>query len=304
MKTEHIKYFLEVVRQGSINKASQTLHLNHQHLGKIITSIEDEVGGKLLVRNRVGILCNDVGERAVELMQQMDGLYDELLKLYSDTRAITNLRKVHCFVFARTNHINQSDSILKLKRKFPELSVEFRETSHEETIDAVAHNKDFIGNILYFDIPELRFSLPEECFTYAAMDVEPVVIMSRNNPLKSKYKDISLKTLCQYPIALYCPYEISKHHFAQLLSHYRCIDIQYVISNLQSYEDILLHSNTISLGLKPKNSFDGKLLLSDDYVCIPIREKISARSIWIINREAVNDSVICNYLNSILSYRF
>lgn len=304
MKTEHIKYFLEVVRQGSINKASQTLHLNHQHLGKIITSIEDEVGGKLLIRNRVGILCNDVGERATDLMQQMDELYEELLKLYSDPQPTTNLRKVHCFVFARTNHTNQSDSILKLQKKFPELSIEFRETCHEETIEAVEKNKDFIGNILSFDIPDLTYSLPEECFVYSAMDVEPVVLMSRNNPLSSKYKDISFKTLCQYPIALYCPYDVSKHHFAQLLSHYHCGDVQYVISNLQSYEDILLHSNTISLALKPKNSFDGKLLLPDDYIYIPIREKISARSAWIINRESVNDAVICNYLNSILSYRF
>ena len=39
MRTENIEYFLKTVQTGSINKASELLHLNHQNLGKIIMSL-------------------------------------------------------------------------------------------------------------------------------------------------------------------------------------------------------------------------------------------------------------------------
>lgn len=308
MKTEHIKYFLEVVKQGSINKASENLCINHQHLGKIITALEDEIGGKLLERNRVGICCNTFGHQAVALMKQINSLYDELTNLFDDHQGHSTIQTLSCMVFARSNHANQNSSVLRLQKRFPNISISFVEASNADILSAVSERIDCIGNIFQFvHLPVPRIDLPENCMVYSCMDMEPVVILNKKNPLLLKYKTISAKTLQQYPLVFYSPYSFELHHFNQMLSAFGQLNPKYIVSNLQSYTEILLKTDAISLGFKPLNHYHGKLLLSDELEAltyIPIRENILAQSQWIINKNAIHDQLICDYIDYAISYEY
>ena len=56
MKIENLKYFLAVVRTGSLHKAAEELYLMPQNLSTIIRNIEHDAGEKLFVRTLKGLL--------------------------------------------------------------------------------------------------------------------------------------------------------------------------------------------------------------------------------------------------------
>lgn len=55
MKIEYVKYFIEVVKAGSITKASANIHIAQQTLSAAMSSLEHEYGLKLLERTNRGI---------------------------------------------------------------------------------------------------------------------------------------------------------------------------------------------------------------------------------------------------------
>ena len=84
MRTEHLQYLLEVIRCGSINKASQKLFLSQQQLSKIISSLEEEFHTPILVRTSKGILVTPEGKLIVE---KICPLLDEISALQKDFSA-------------------------------------------------------------------------------------------------------------------------------------------------------------------------------------------------------------------------
>ena len=56
MKIENIRLFLDVVRYGSINKASEKNFIAQQNLSVIIKNMEKELDTTLFERNNTGII--------------------------------------------------------------------------------------------------------------------------------------------------------------------------------------------------------------------------------------------------------
>ncbi|MFD1212021.1 LysR family transcriptional regulator [Arthrobacter sp. GCM10027362] len=78
MDIRHIRYFLEITRQGSISKAAKVLQMTQPPLSAALKNLEDELGVKLLERSARGI----VPTRAGELLLQKGGrLVDETEQL-------------------------------------------------------------------------------------------------------------------------------------------------------------------------------------------------------------------------------
>lgn len=73
MELRVINYFLAVVREGTITRAAQTLHLSQPTLSKQLQELEAELGTRLFERGSREIRLTDEGryfyERAKEIQQ-------------------------------------------------------------------------------------------------------------------------------------------------------------------------------------------------------------------------------------------
>ncbi len=79
MKIENLKYFLAVVRTGSIHKAAEELFLTPQNLSKIIRNIEYDVGKELFVRTSKGMMLSAEGERFLPYAKIIESAFSEYM---------------------------------------------------------------------------------------------------------------------------------------------------------------------------------------------------------------------------------
>jgi LysR family pca operon transcriptional activator len=62
IKMRHLQCFLEVARRNSVTEAAAVLALTQPAVSKTLKELEDEVGGRLLNRNRSGAALTELGE--------------------------------------------------------------------------------------------------------------------------------------------------------------------------------------------------------------------------------------------------
>lgn len=89
---ELYRVFFEVAKFQSITLAAKHLHISQPAISKSIKSLEEQIGGKLFIRSRNGVVLTEDGEvlfyyvkRALELFNQGEQKYLEMLNLKSGT---------------------------------------------------------------------------------------------------------------------------------------------------------------------------------------------------------------------------
>lgn len=88
MQVDAFRYFIELARAGSFNKAAQRSFISQQGLNKAISTLEDELGMKLVERTHAGIALTAAGKLFLKHAQvifddyknMMDDLYELSLK--------------------------------------------------------------------------------------------------------------------------------------------------------------------------------------------------------------------------------
>ncbi|MFD0979415.1 pca operon transcription factor PcaQ [Tropicimonas aquimaris] len=82
IKFRHIQCFVEIVRQQSMKRAAERLHLTQPAISKTLKELEEIIGAALLVRNRAGVALTRQGEvflhfaemSVAALQQGLDGV--------------------------------------------------------------------------------------------------------------------------------------------------------------------------------------------------------------------------------------
>jgi DNA-binding transcriptional LysR family regulator len=68
---DNVRYFLQVVRAGSVRQASQQLGVNQTTVSRRVSALEDQLGNKLFDRSVNGWLITATGERLIETAEHM-----------------------------------------------------------------------------------------------------------------------------------------------------------------------------------------------------------------------------------------
>lgn len=71
MQINHLRYFTEVARCGSISQTAQTLFISPQALSSSIANLENELGCKLFLRHHQGMLLTAAGRQVYEDLQEI-----------------------------------------------------------------------------------------------------------------------------------------------------------------------------------------------------------------------------------------
>lgn len=85
MDLRGLRYFVEVVRQNSFTRAAETLHVTQPSISKMVRTLEEELGGPLLLREGRGVQLTDAGEvvyaRGQEVIAQSQRLRQEVAEI-------------------------------------------------------------------------------------------------------------------------------------------------------------------------------------------------------------------------------
>ena len=85
MNIKALRYFVEVVQCNSFTRAAEKLYVTQPTISKMVKSLEDELGGPLLLREGRQVRLTDAGrvvfERAQQLLQDAERLRLEVAEV-------------------------------------------------------------------------------------------------------------------------------------------------------------------------------------------------------------------------------
>jgi DNA-binding transcriptional LysR family regulator len=111
MNIHQLRYFVEIIKHGSISKASVALYVSQPSISNSIKKLEEEVGATLIMRNNKGIMLTKEGEDiykyAVIVLEQVDKI-----KRVSEADETSSLRVVS------TNYSPVMEAFVKLCKEY------------------------------------------------------------------------------------------------------------------------------------------------------------------------------------------
>ena len=69
MREEHLRYVLEILQAGSINKAAENLYISHQSLNRSLKTFENELGAAIFKRTQKGVQLTKLGVQIIDKIE-------------------------------------------------------------------------------------------------------------------------------------------------------------------------------------------------------------------------------------------
>lgn len=205
MRIEQLDYFIETARQQSIHKASDNLHISHQSLNASIKSLENELAVTLFKRSPQGVNLTPAGEillrYALEVTNRTLRLEEELAEFApARTQAVTG--RLNCVVSPHLAIQVLPQLIQTFTQTHPEIALNIKE--RDSIHIAQRFEQGYEGLALFTHYETAPETLPQKAdlliqSLFAEVDHAVVAI---THPL-ARYKSVSLRTLLDYPLALY-----------------------------------------------------------------------------------------------------
>ncbi|GAA4068967.1 LysR family transcriptional regulator [Amphibacillus indicireducens] len=265
MTLQQLRYFIETVKHGSINKSAESLFISQPSLSKVLKELEAEIGLELLIRTPRRITLTIDGAEflgyARQVVEQHDLLERRWLNKTPSRRLCTISTQHYAFaVNAFVNMVKKTDAL--------EYEYTLREARTFEIVEDVKNLRSELG-ILYksnFNQEVIDKLLKENHLLFHPLfTAKPHVFVSSTNPL-SQQELVTLEDLEDYPRLSYEQGEFNSFYFSEeiLSTEYAKKDIKVgdraTIFNLM----IGLDGYTISTGIVSAD------LNGDNIVAVPL----------------------------------
>ncbi|MDR1443857.1 MAG: LysR family transcriptional regulator [Treponema sp.] len=86
MNDRHLKYILEIAKEGSITAAAENLHISQPSLSSLLAQVEEELNARIFDRSRVPLTLTYEGEQYVEAAVKILGTLRDLQAKINDTK--------------------------------------------------------------------------------------------------------------------------------------------------------------------------------------------------------------------------
>ncbi len=265
MTLQQLKYFIETVKHGSINKAAESLFIAQPSLSNALKELEAEIGQDLFIRTPRGISLTTDGAEflgyARQVVEQQSLLEQRWLNKTPSRRLCAISTQHYAFaVNAFVNMVKKTDAL--------EYEYTLREARTYEIVEDVKNLRSELG-ILYkskFNTQVIDKLLKENHLLFQPLfTAKPHVFVSATNPLSQKSL-VTLADLEDYPRLSYEQGEFNSFYFSEeiLSTEYAKKDIKVgdraTIFNLM----IGLNGYTISTGIVSAD------LNGDNIVAVPL----------------------------------
>jgi DNA-binding transcriptional LysR family regulator len=198
MTLQQLKYFIEIVNCGSINKAAEKLYIAQPSLSNALRDLETEIGLDLIIRTPRGISLTADGAEFLGYARQVveqAGLLEARWMKAKPSRRILSVSMQH-YAFA----INAFVNMVK-KTNAAEYEYTLREARTFEIIEDVKNLRSEIG-ILYvsgFNRKVMEKSFRENGLAFHRLFTsKPHIFTGSGSPLAKK-EFVTLEDLADYP---------------------------------------------------------------------------------------------------------
>ncbi|MDR2091570.1 MAG: LysR family transcriptional regulator [Clostridiales bacterium] len=214
MTLQQLKYFIETVNCGSINKAAERLFISQPSLSNAIRELEAEVRVELFTRTPGGVTLTTDGAEFLGYARQVAeqaGLLEERYLKKKPSRRLCSISTQH-YAFAVNAFVN-----MVKKTDADEYEFTLRETRTHEIIEDVKTARSDVG-ILYlngFNGKVIEKLLRENGLTFHRLfTAKPHIFIGAANPLAKK-KSVTLSDLEEYPRLSFEQGEYNSFYFSE-----------------------------------------------------------------------------------------
>jgi DNA-binding transcriptional LysR family regulator len=146
MELRHLRYFVAVAEALNFTRAAEKLRVAQPALSRQIQALEDELGTKLLDRNRQRVLLTDAGQlfldHARRILAQVDTAMHAVREV--DTGAAGELRIAHDW---RLSSTLVSRAVVEYRKRYPGVEVSLRDLQMPDQLAALHTRKIHLGFI-------------------------------------------------------------------------------------------------------------------------------------------------------------
>lgn len=276
MRISDIQLFLHVAKNQSLRQSAEELFISQQGLSKIIDSLENELGTKLLTRSKSGIALTSQGRLTVEYFEQIAASYRTLMQeIHNTSDADAAASSFTVYVSPIISEFVAQRLIQFLNFRFPNIHFIFREQTPYEMISQIEYSDHSLGiaNLADFELQgakrladgTLRFT---ECFQ------EKLMLMLQKSHPSSGRDFVTRQELTSLPLAVVNFNRYSNDLLLQKLAP-EGIVLQPVAhtSSTRVYDSLVTSGNAMGLSSPFKNFFAP----TPGTVLIPIKDAYSIR---------------------------
>jgi Transcriptional regulator len=280
MTLQQLKYFIETVNCGSINKAAERLFIAQPSLSNALRDLETEIGLELFTRTPRGISLTTDGAEFLGYARQVveqAGLLEQRWLNRKPSRRLCSISTQH-YAFAVNAFVN-----MVKKSDAEEYEYTLREARTFEIVEDVKNLRSELG-ILYmnnFNRQVIEKLLRENTLTFHPLfTAKPHVFISTTNPLAEK-EYVTLEDLADYPRLSFEQGDYNSFYFSEeiLSTEYAGKDIHVgdraTIFNLM----IGLNGYTISTGIVSAD------LNGDNITAVPLHVDDAIEVGWISHKD-------------------
>lgn len=196
ISVDQMKYFIEIVEHGSLNKAAQHLYISQPALTKQLGILEKSMNCKLLIRTPNGIKLTASGRYLYERSNIIISMINE------------TINRIEGF---SSKNIIKIGALPNLITYFlPRYVDKFKSMKHEVFIDAMSTNNELISSLNdnLFDIVFISDAIEKPNYVTIPLVVEPFFVVMSNKNYLAKIDEIDFFTIMKERLILYkdpCP---------------------------------------------------------------------------------------------------
>ncbi|MCM1412671.1 MAG: LysR family transcriptional regulator [Lachnospiraceae bacterium] len=273
MEIRILRYFLAVVREESITKAAEVLHITQPTLSRQLAQMEEEIGIKLFDRGTRKIRLTNEGlllrRRAEEILQLVDKTEKELIE---QEEQVEGKISIGCGEAASVQIL--PDLIRNFHQKYPLV-----------TFDLFTATADLVKEQMergLLDLGLLLESIEMGKYEFVRLDMKEkwVVLMPPNDPLAGK-EHITADELAKLPLILPRRMQIQSELASWFGDYYKNLKILFT-SNLSTNGAVM-----VGRGLAYSLVIEGAVPFWDPskIVCRPLYPELTATCVLAWKRE-------------------
>ncbi len=184
--------FQTIIEQGSFAKAANLLHLTPSAVSHSISSLENEIGFSLFIRNKNGVKLTNAGEQILPYLQQVVKSNQNFLQKISEMKGLNEGSvKLGC---VNTVCLSWIPEILKrFSEEFPQIDIEVFQGSYDDVINWTRSGVIDIGIVS---------DLVHDNLPFIPLYTEPMVCVTPKNYMPEKTKAIKPEDLKNQPFVI------------------------------------------------------------------------------------------------------
>ena len=286
MRTELLKYIIEIDKLHSISKASNALYISQAALSESITQFEKELNVVIFERNKKGVTTTEAGHKIVEqakcILNEVDKLYQISTSLpaknsYDETLTFGVNEK-----FAHTSVLNKAINLAI--QKHPALSFNAINANAQICMQAVA-NRDLNFAIIGFNKEvemQILNDLHRLSLQHSELPPDPIYVLCNKLSSLHDRKTLSLNDIKSSTLITYST--ISNHTVASIEEKFtgHVIKLYNLDGILQMVKD------NIGITLLPWTLLtQAKEKVDDSFAAIPLSNAMQFNCIIYPNKKAL-----------------